>query len=219
MLSPHLSQDPRRKKGEGSACNAGNPGSIPGSGRPAGEGIALRSPVFLGFPCGSASKEAAHNVLDLGWIPGLGRSPGEGKGSPLQYSGLENSMICTAHGVTKSRTRLSSSHFQPQEGPVEPGRLGYEAVEWASCSWPAGSLGNQVSAHRRQRAVPAVSGGRGGSDEGGPAGGPCAQAKLEEDRAGVILRLLPTSMPGRLLKAIANQLTLWQLPHTFVPRF
>ena len=31
-------------------------------------------------------------VGDLGLIPGLGRSPGEGKGYPLQYSGLENSM-------------------------------------------------------------------------------------------------------------------------------
>ena len=31
---------------------------------------------------------------DLGSISGLGRSPGEGKGYPLQYSGLENSMDC-----------------------------------------------------------------------------------------------------------------------------
>ena len=36
------------------------------------------TPVFLGFPCGSAGKESAHNVGDLGLIPGLGRSPGEG---------------------------------------------------------------------------------------------------------------------------------------------
>ena len=39
---------------------------------------------------------------DLGSIPGLGQSPGEGKGYPLQYSGLENSMICIVHGVTES---------------------------------------------------------------------------------------------------------------------
>ena len=43
-------------------------------------------------------------------IPGLGRSPGEGKGYPLQYSGLENSMGCIVHGVAKSRTRLSDCH-------------------------------------------------------------------------------------------------------------
>ena len=46
----------------------------------------------MGFPCGSAGKESACNVGDLGLIPGLGRSPGEGNGYPLQYSGLENSM-------------------------------------------------------------------------------------------------------------------------------
>ena len=45
-----------------------------------------------GFPGSSADKESACNTGDLGSIPGLGRSPGEGKGYPLQYSGLENSM-------------------------------------------------------------------------------------------------------------------------------
>ena len=52
----------------------------------------LPTPLFLGFPCGSAGKESACNVGDLGSICGLGRSPGEGKGYPLQYSGMENSM-------------------------------------------------------------------------------------------------------------------------------
>ena len=51
----------------------------------------------MGFPCGSAGKESACNAGDLGSIPGLGRSLGEGKGYPLQYSGLENSMDCTVH--------------------------------------------------------------------------------------------------------------------------
>ena len=49
---------------------------------------------YLGFSCGSAGKESACNAGDLGLIRGLGRSPGEGKGYPLQYSGLENSMDC-----------------------------------------------------------------------------------------------------------------------------
>ena len=71
----------------------------------------LPTKVFLGFPCGSAGKEATCSVGDLGSIPGLGRSPGEGKGYPLQYSGLENSMDCIVHGVTKSWTRLSDFHF------------------------------------------------------------------------------------------------------------
>ena len=41
----------------------------------------------------------------------LRQSPGEGNESPLQCSGLENSMDCTVHGVVKSRTRLSDFHF------------------------------------------------------------------------------------------------------------
>ena len=44
-------------------------------------------------------------------IPGLGRSRGEGKGYPLQYSGLENSRDCIVLGVTKSWTQLSDFHF------------------------------------------------------------------------------------------------------------
>ena len=52
----------------------------------------LPIPVFLGFPCGSAGKESTCNEGDLDLIPGLGRFPGEGKGYPLQYSDLENSM-------------------------------------------------------------------------------------------------------------------------------
>ena len=71
----------------------------------------LPTPVFLGFPCGSADKESACNAGDLGSIPVLGRSPGEGKGFPLQYSGLENSMNYIVHGVAKSRTGLSDFHF------------------------------------------------------------------------------------------------------------
>ena len=55
---------------------------------------------------GSAGKESACNVGDLALIPGLGRSPGEGKGYPLQYSGLENAMECIVYGVAQSRTRL-----------------------------------------------------------------------------------------------------------------
>ena len=61
-----------------------------------------------GFPCGSAGKESTCNVGDLGLIPGLGRSPGEGKGDPLQYSGLENSIDCIVYGVTKSWTQLAT---------------------------------------------------------------------------------------------------------------
>ena len=57
-----------------------------------------------GFPDGLAGKESACNVGELGSIPGLGKSPGKGKGYPLQYSGLENTMDCTVLEVAKSQT-------------------------------------------------------------------------------------------------------------------
>ena len=56
----------------------------------------------VGFPDGSAGKASACNVGDPGSIPGLGRSPGKGKGYPLQYSGLENSMDCSPWGCKES---------------------------------------------------------------------------------------------------------------------
>ena len=56
---------------------------------------------------GLAGKESDSNARELGSISGLGGSPGEGKGYPLQYSSLENSMDCVIHWVTQSQTRLS----------------------------------------------------------------------------------------------------------------
>ena len=49
-------------------------------------------PPYSDFPGGSDSKASAYNVGDVGLIPRSGRSPGEGKGNPLQYSCLENSV-------------------------------------------------------------------------------------------------------------------------------
>ena len=71
---------------------AGNPSSIPGSGKIPWRRDKLPTPVFFSLLCDSAGKEFAHKVGDLGSIPGLGRSLGEGKSYPLQFSGLENSM-------------------------------------------------------------------------------------------------------------------------------
>ena len=75
----------------------------------------LPTPVFLGFPCGLAGKESTCNVGDLGSIPGLGRFPGEGKGYPLQYSGLENAMdyIYSPWGCKElDTTERLSLHFR-----------------------------------------------------------------------------------------------------------
>ena len=54
-------------------------------------------------------------VHSLGWEdPTLGgRSfPGEGKGYPLQYSGLENSMDCVVHEVKNKRIHLLMQEMQ-----------------------------------------------------------------------------------------------------------
>ena len=100
---------PDSSVGKGPAYNAGDCGSIPGSGKSAGEGIGY-TPVFSGFPCGSAGKESTCNAGDLGWIPGLGRSPREGNGYPFQYPGLENSVDCILPAVASSQTQLSDFH-------------------------------------------------------------------------------------------------------------
>ena len=74
--------------------------------------IVLKYVLTLGFPDSSIVKESACNAGDLGSIAGLGKYPGEGKGYPLQYSDLENSMDCIVHGVTESWTQLRDFHFQ-----------------------------------------------------------------------------------------------------------
>ena len=122
--------------GKESVGNAGDLGSIPGPGRSPGEGHG--NP--LQYPClenphgqkslvgysprghkeldtterptlhGSAGKESACNLEDLGLIPGLGRVPGERKGYPLQYSGLESSMDWIVSGVAKNQTQMNNFH-------------------------------------------------------------------------------------------------------------
>ena len=66
----------------------------------------------IGHTCGSAGKQSACNAGDLSSTPGLGRSPGEGKGYPLQYSGLKIFMDYTVYGIANSQTRLNDFHFQ-----------------------------------------------------------------------------------------------------------
>ena len=93
-----------------SSSNAGDPGSIPGSGRSAGEGIGYP----LQYHWASLVAQLVKNLLQCrrpGFDPWVGKIPGEGKGYPLQYSDLENSTDCIVHRVTKSRTRLSDFDF------------------------------------------------------------------------------------------------------------
>ena len=100
----------------------------------------LPTPVFMGFPGGSAGKESARNAGDLGSIPGWGRFPCGGHSNPLQYSCLENPIDggtwrATGHGVAESHTtkRLSTAQLgliiknkkettkNPTATPEEPG--------------------------------------------------------------------------------------------------
>ena len=100
-VSIYLQGFPDSSVGKESACNAGDPGSIPGWVRSTGEGIDY-PPQYSWVSCVSAGKKSTCTVGDQSSIPGLGRSPGEGKGYLLQYPSLENSIDCIVCGVAKN---------------------------------------------------------------------------------------------------------------------
>ena len=95
----------------------------------------LPTPVFLGFPGGSDSKESACNAGDLGSIPGFGRSPGGGHGNPLQYSCLEN-----PHG---QRSLLS---YSPWGCKVRHNwsNLAQHSIEWFAFCYPTKRISFKV---------------------------------------------------------------------------
>ena len=99
----------------------------------------------VGFPCGSAGKESACNMEDLGLVPGLGRSPRDRKSYPLQCSGLENSMDCTVHGVAESDTTEWLSLF-------------YNVVVIFAIHWHESPMGLRVSPHPAPPSPPHPSG-------------------------------------------------------------
>ena len=100
--------------GKESACIAGDPGSIPRLGRSAGEGIGYP----LQYSWASFMAQLVNNppAMRETWVPSLGWEDHleKGKAYPIQYSGLENSLDCIGHGVTKSWTQLSDFHFSLQ---------------------------------------------------------------------------------------------------------
>ena len=91
---------------------------------------------WLGFPCGSSGKESACNARDLGSILGLGRSPGEGKGCPLQYCGLENSMDCTVYGVGGDWATVTLTFILSSLPPLLVWLVGLGVLFWSSISSP-----------------------------------------------------------------------------------
>ena len=124
---------PGGSEGKVSACNVGDLGSVPGSGRSPEEGngnplqwSCLENPRDAGAWWAavygvSQSRtrlkrlSSSSSAGDLGSVPGSGRSPGERNGYPFQYSCLENSMDrgawwATVHGVTKSQADTVYTH-------------------------------------------------------------------------------------------------------------
>ena len=100
-----------------SICHAGNPSSIPGSGRPAEEGI--------GYPFQySWASQVAQLVKNLPamwetWVQDLGWEDPLEKGKATHSSILAWRIPWTVvHGVAKSRTWLRDFHFQFQSCPV-----------------------------------------------------------------------------------------------------
>ncbi|XP_060262862.1 galectin-8 isoform X4 [Ovis aries] len=72
----------------------------------------LPTPVFLGFPGGSAGKEPFCSVGDLGWIPGLERSPGEGKATHSSILAWKIPWTDSPRGQKKSDTTERLSLFK-----------------------------------------------------------------------------------------------------------
>ena len=61
----------------------------------------------------------------MGSIPGLGRSPGEGKGYPVQYSGLEKSMDCIKKKRIGVNISFSHCHLREEKWCCGKSRLCY----------------------------------------------------------------------------------------------
>ena len=75
---------------------------ISGLGRSSGEGIGY--PLQYSWASLVAQLLKNMSAMQVTWVPSLGwEDPLEkGKASPLQYSGLKNSMDCIVHGVAES---------------------------------------------------------------------------------------------------------------------
>ena len=118
--------------------------------------IRIESSSVPCFPCGSSGEESACNAGHLGSIPGLGRSPGEGKGYPLQYSGLENSMdrglSCSDHVADHALIPWLSMDWSHDYHVVIPWLNGADHVTdhalimFAIIHWSCASGGNKQRA-------------------------------------------------------------------------
>ena len=94
---------PHSSVGEESACNAGDPGLIPGLGRPAGEGIGC--PIWYSSASPVAQLVKNPPAMWETWVQSLE------KRKATHYNIPAWRIPCIIHGVTKSHTRLSDFHF------------------------------------------------------------------------------------------------------------
>ena len=99
--------------GKESACNAGDPGSIPGSGRSAGEGIGYP----LQYSWASLVAQLVKNLPAVweSWVRSLGWEDPLEKGKATHSSILGWRIPWTIHGVSKTRTQQSDFQFQGGE--------------------------------------------------------------------------------------------------------
>ena len=170
---------PGSSAGKESACNEGDPGSIPGLGRFPGEGIGYPLPYSWASLVAQDSKEAACNAGDLSLVPGLGRSPGGGHGNPIhilawripmteELGGLQSmgSQRVGHNWATKHSTAQESSPAtQDRQGALQVSRLAsLKVLEWptrgslcfSTCSWCLRPLWNPACPSRGS-CFPAVS--------------------------------------------------------------
>ena len=85
----------------------------------------LPTPVFWGFPCGSAGKESACNARDPCSIPWSGRYPGEGIGYPLQYFGASLVAQWVKNSPAVQKTWVPSLSW---EDPLEKGKATHSSI-------------------------------------------------------------------------------------------
>ena len=107
LLQSLLCFFPGSPVGKKSTCNAGDPSSIPGSGRSTGKRIGY--PIqysWASLVAQLVKNPPATWVQSLGWEDPLQKR----KATQFQYSGLEDPMHCIVHGVAKSQTRLNHFH-------------------------------------------------------------------------------------------------------------
>ena len=108
---------PDRSAGKESACNAGDPGSIPGSGTSRGERHRLPTPVFLGFPSVSAGNESAWQCGRPGFDPWVRKIPWRRawQTTPVFWPGWEimkdrEAWGTSVHRAARSQTWLNNHH-------------------------------------------------------------------------------------------------------------